>query len=90
MKCNVVRDDGVHVCKRMCDTCIFRPGNLMDLQSNTVKSMVDRCLKINGTIPCHEREDRSQHAICRGFFNRYQDDIAPLRLAAAFNKIVED
>ena len=30
-----------------------------------------------------------KHAVCRGFFDAYQRDIAPLRLAVAMGKIKE-
>lgn len=75
--------------KQMCETCIFHPGNLMRLNRGRVKGMITRCLKVDGTIPCHERK-RAKDAICRGFFDLHWRDIAPLRLAVALDKIVED
>jgi hypothetical protein len=39
----------------MCDTCIFRPGNLMHLNSDAVEMMVAESVKDDASIPCHER-----------------------------------
>lgn len=30
---NAYRDGRVHVCRQMCATCVFRPGNLMDYRA---------------------------------------------------------
>lgn len=63
----VFRDGKVHVCAEMCSTCIFRPGNLMELRPGRVKDMVDSCKQSGGVIPCHCTLGGEQ-AICRGFF----------------------
>lgn len=83
----VFRDGKVHVCKRMCDTCIFRPGNLMDLPPGRVERMEKSSVKRDGHIPCHDTLS-GQHAICRGFYDRNKSNVVGLRLAQAF-KIVE-
>jgi hypothetical protein len=51
---NIFRNGKVHVQKRRCDTCIFRPGNLMHLQAGTVEMMVAESVKDDASIPCHE------------------------------------
>src|ERR1017187_5870798 len=50
----VFRDGKVHVCAEMCETCIFRPGNLMNLSEGRVESMVQEATKRDSCIPCHE------------------------------------
>jgi hypothetical protein len=70
---------GVRVLAEMCATCIFRPGNLMQLQPGRVRGMVaatrpsrdHRRQPTASHIPCHDtiyRED-VRPAICRGFFD---------------------
>jgi hypothetical protein len=50
----VFRDGRVHVCARMCDTCICRPGNLMELEEGRVEQMVALATMAESCIPCHE------------------------------------
>ncbi len=66
---DVFRDGKVHVLAEQCATCIFRPGNLMNLEPGRVKSMADTAVRENGSIPCHEYMDTKTPAICRGLFN---------------------
>lgn len=68
----VVYDGKVHVCARMCSTCIFRPGNLMDLQPGRVDQMIRDATTNEGTIPCHQTLERKHGAICRGFFDKHK------------------
>lgn len=51
-----------------CDTCIFRPGNLMHLRPGRLRLMVSRAAAHQGYITCHDTLGRGQQgAICRGF-----------------------
>jgi len=77
----VFRQGKVHVCARMCDTCIFRPGNLMYLEEGRVESMVREATKNESCIPCHETTygQAEGEAVCRGFFDRHAT--APLQIA---------
>src|SRR5437660_7457384 len=92
----VFRDDRVHVLSEKCGTCIFHPGNLMDLDPGRVKRMVTECLTDpsgGGNIPCHKtirRSDGVRPAICRGFFDAYADRVAILSLARNMDLIAED
>jgi hypothetical protein len=81
------RDGKVHVNAAMCATCIFHPGNLMQLNGGRVKGMVDNARECEGVIVCHETLGGNQ-SVCRGFFDRYST--IPLRLARALNVIVYD
>jgi len=86
MRHNAYRDGFVHVCWEMCSTCIFRPGNLMQLNSGRVRQMVDEAKAEESAIVCHQTLDRD-NAICRGFFDRYPT--APLQIAERLDMIRE-
>lgn len=73
-----------------CDTCIFRPGNLMHLRPGRVKDMVDTCLRNSGHVVCHKTLDEATDgAICRGFADAYPGVALALRVGAAFGGIIE-
>ena len=65
------------VCEEKCPTCIFRPGNVMDLRSGRVKEMVENALNNGGHIVCHAtlpgamNPDKVQAAVCSGFFESF-------------------
>lgn len=84
------RGERVHVLADRCTTCIFRGGNLMRLMPGRVKDMVATCQRKQGVITCHSTLGTDEPAICRGFFDRYGQDIWPLRLARALNVITYD
>lgn len=88
---NVFNNGKVYVMADKCNTCIFRPGNLMTLQPGRVKNMVDSCLEKGGSIPCHKtiHGQREQQAVCRGFFDSYKDRVLGLRLAEEMDIIEE-
>jgi len=81
----VFRDGKVHVCVKMCETCIFRPGNLMHLEEGRVESMVREATKNESCITCHETLSGYQ-AVCRGFFDRHAT--APLQIADRLGFVV--
>jgi hypothetical protein len=72
---NAYREGRVHVCARMCDTCIFRPGNLMRLKTK----MVRMATSADSAIICHDTLG-GPNAVCRGFFDRHAT--APLQIAS--------
>jgi hypothetical protein len=84
MKHNVYRDGKIHVCAEKCATCIFRPGNLMALQSGRVRGMVDAAKRDGSTIVCHATLD-GDNAACRGFFDRHKTP--PLQVAERLDLI---
>lgn len=86
MRREAYRDGFVHVQREECSTCIFRPGNLMELRAGRVRSMVDDARAADAAIVCHKTLD-GDRAICRGFFDRYPT--FPLRLAVAMRRIRE-
>lgn len=80
---NVYRDGKVHVCVEMCDTCVFRPGNRMQLRPGRLRGMIDEAIANDSCIPCHHRLMMAGctdgDAVCRGFFDRYKTQ--PLQVA---------
>jgi hypothetical protein len=61
---------------RQCDTCIFRPGNLMHLAEGRLHDLVTQAREDESFIVCHAtlpdyRFPEVKPAICRGFADRY-------------------
>lgn len=81
------RDGKLHVLDRKCDTCIFRPGNLMMLDEGRVEGMVRDSIKVGGAIPCHKTLD-GDRAVCRGFFDVHKDDVPGLTVAERLGFVV--
>lgn len=79
----------VFVCARLCDTCVFRPGNLMDLHPGRLRGMIDQALAAESVIPCHATiyGDAPAPAVCRGYFDRYGTRPWPLRWAQHLGRI---
>jgi len=84
-KLRVFRDDHVHVMAERCQTCIFRPGNLMSLRRGRVRQMVDDATRLNSCIVCHDTSDTKEPAVCRGFFELHPT--AALRIAELLGRI---
>lgn len=67
---DVAGPDGMRLCAHMCDTCIFRPGNLMHLEPGRVAQMVKDAHRDEGHIVCHSTLDTDAPAICRGYADK--------------------
>ena len=65
-------DGRVHVQKKMCSTCIFRPGNLMNLVEGRVEGMIEDATAMDGSIPCHQTLELEGSAVCHGFFTKHK------------------
>lgn len=82
------RGGKVHVCADRCATCVFRPGNLMSLESGRVKDLLDSNIAEDSALTCHETlhewgSDRPP-AICRGFWDHPRSiESLAVRLAKA-------
>lgn len=90
---NVFDGEQLHVMSARCATCIFRPGNLMQLVEGRVEQMEAEALANNGAIPCHETTygQRRQEAVCRGFFDRAKAAGHPLmQMAERLDVVVFD
>jgi hypothetical protein len=61
----------VRLCARRCDTCVFRPGNLMHLTPTGLRSLVEAATQARGHITCHDtllgNERDLPGAVCRGW-----------------------
>jgi hypothetical protein len=86
MKHNIYRDGKVYVCAKECATCIFRPGNLMQLRAGRVRQMVDDAKADESTIVCHKTLT-GDNAVCRGFYDRYPTQ--PLQIAERLGLVCE-
>lgn len=86
---NVFRNDRVHVLARKCDTCIFHPGNRMQLSRGRVKELANAALRNGTAIICHETLSTGGQAICRGFYDRYGEQVAVLQIAQRMELIAE-
>jgi hypothetical protein len=82
----------VHVRKRMCATCIFRPGNLAGLKPGRVEQMVNEAVEDQSCIPCHHHlyQGEAIEPVCRGFYDRHATQ--PLQIAERLGlmEFVED
>lgn len=92
MKGNAYRNGRVHVCREMCSTCVFRPGNLMRLRAGRLREMVEDSVAAESAIICHKTleewpEGDGGNAVCRGFFDRYPTQ--PLQVADRLGMIEE-
>jgi hypothetical protein len=83
---NAYRDGRIYVCQAMCATCIFRPGNLMELKAGRVRQMVDEAKAAQSAIVCHKTLD-GDNAVCRGFYDRFPTQ--PLQIAERMGIIEE-
>lgn len=89
--------EGMRVLAEQCPTCIFRPGNLMQLRPGRLRDMIDTCERKQGFVICHELlERRGGHkvagkgatgAVCRGYYDRY--DTQWLQVARRLGIVLE-
>jgi hypothetical protein len=77
----------VHLCSRMCSTCIFLPGNKMFLEPGRVEEMVAASLKNDSGICCHATIGTEHPAVCKGFLDRHHT--IPIRLAQVMGLTAE-
>ena len=65
------------LCREMCTTCVFRPGNPMRLGPGRLKTLIDEALAAERFIICHATlpyatdDPAVRPAVCRGFYDRY-------------------
>jgi hypothetical protein len=67
------------MCAEQCSTCIFRPGNPMDLRPGRLRDITRSALRADSFIVCHSTLPGPQQvappAICRGFADRYSTNL---------------
>jgi hypothetical protein len=76
----------VRVLSRRCQTCIFRPGNLMHLTPGRFEQVVRANVDAGALLTCHATLPYGNHpdfgpAVCAGFWARHGMKTAAGRLA---------
>lgn len=89
---NAYRDGRVHVRAERCSTCVFRPGNLMQLAPGRLADLIRENVDADSALICHqtlpEYDADVDQAVCRGFFDRHAT--APLQIAERLDLIEWD
>lgn len=75
----VLSPEGMQICEHQCSTCIFRPGNKMNLSPGRFADMVQSVKDDDGFVVCHKTLDWDTGAICHGSFDRIKT--TPIQLA---------
>jgi hypothetical protein len=66
------------VLDRKCTTCVFWPGNLMQLRDGRLKDMIANAKTAGTWITCHKTlpyypDNPGWQAICRGYYDAYAE-----------------
>jgi hypothetical protein len=61
------RTGTVRQCDRLCDTCIYRPGNRAHLAPGRVRELTRAAIAGEGHVVCHSTIGTPTPAICAGF-----------------------
>lgn len=89
------RGGEVHVLEERCATCIFRTpedGQIKGLEPGRIADLIKTNLEGGAAVPCHSTvyEPDVEPAVCRGFYDRYADQVPALRLARSLGVIALD
>lgn len=67
-----------------CATCIFRPGNLMQLREGRLADVVDANRRAGVALVCHlttyGQAPELGEVLCRGYFDAYGDETASIQV----------
>lgn len=63
---------------RRCATCVFHPGNRMDLRPGRLRDLVAANLATGALLVCHDTLPYGEHpeageALCRGYWDAYRE-----------------
>lgn len=88
---NCLGETGMRVQAEQCDSCIFRSGNKMHLESGRVAEMAAEVRKEGGYVTCHKTLGLPlrQRVICRGSFDRFKTEIIQLAERMGFIEWVQ-
>lgn len=86
MSC-LISNGHIQVMASRCETCIFEPGNKLNLSKGVVANMIRRAKRERGAIQCHSTFGGDVGAVCRGFYELHAT--APLQIAARVGAIQE-
>lgn len=86
------RDGRIHVLNERCSSCVFRPGNLMDLGIGRLADLVRSNLEADSVLTCHQTLPYGPHpeappSVCHGYFDAYWREVTGLRMAVALDLI---
>lgn len=90
------RDGRVHVMSDKCSTCVFHPGNRMNLSPGRLKGMTDHVQESGVVFSCHQtlpysgakhREHYGGSALCAGAMEAYGDRSPQIQLALAMDVV---
>ena len=81
-----MQKDGMRVLRQQCSTCIFRPGNLMRLDSGRLADMVQSVREKGTFVVCHQTLSEPLGAVCRGSFDKVETP--PVQLAKRLSFVV--
>jgi hypothetical protein len=60
----------LHVMREQCSTCIFRPGNKMQLREGRMRDLTQQTDMADGNVICHQTLDQEVGALCAGSVER--------------------
>lgn len=78
---------GFYVMRDNCSTCIFRPGNLMNLNEGRLKELTDSTDRDDTNVICHQTLDDEVGAVCKGSADRRPGQA--LQIAQRLGLVVE-
>ena len=86
------RGGRVHVLAERCSTCVFHPGNRMQLEPGRLAELVKSNLEAQSALTCHSTlyRDDVPPAVCNGFYEAYARLTQPLWLAQRMDLIELD
>lgn len=95
MKPGPYREGRIHVLADRCSTCVFRPGNPMNLGEGRLADLIESNLSADSALTCHQTLPNNPAyeappALCRGFFDAYAREVTALRMAVAMDLIAHD
>jgi hypothetical protein len=79
-------EKGLHIMAAQCSTCIFRPGNLMQLNRGRLRDMVESTARDDTNVICHQTLDQPVGALCAGSVEQQPGQMA--RIAQRLNAVV--
>jgi hypothetical protein len=77
--------NGLRIMREQCSTCIFRPGNLMQLNRGRLADMVQLTRARDTNVVCHQTLGEPFGAMCRGSVDERAGQL--VRIAERLNAV---
>lgn len=77
--------NGIRIMREQCSTCIYRPGNLMQLRHGRVADMTRECRARDTNVVCHQTLSDKLGAFCRGSVDAHAGQL--VRIGERLNSI---